>query len=51
MPGYEKAINILINTTPEFTDDAKQLAGKDVVLINGKQFAALLVKYGLDILS
>ena len=50
MPGHEKAINILINTTPEFTESAKKLAGNDVILINGKQFAALLVKYGLDVL-
>lgn len=48
MPGSEKAINILINTTPEFTEDAKKVAGKNVILINGKQFAALLIKYGLD---
>lgn len=51
MEGNERAVNILINTTTEFTEDAKALADKNVILINGKQFAALLVKYGLDVLD
>lgn len=43
-------INILINTTKTFSDKAKKRADqKGVTLINGTEFAALLVKYGLDI--
>ena len=51
MEGHETAINILINTTKQFSNDAKTLAAKNgVILINGMEFAALLVKYGLDII-
>ena len=51
MQGEEQTINIVINTTEEFSDIAKEVAGKNVVLINGLQFAALLVKYGLDVID
>lgn len=41
---------ILINLTDEFPEDAKQLASdNDVILINGIEFADLLVRYGIDI--
>lgn len=44
------AINILINMTEKFSDEAVRKAKENnVVLINGRQFAALLVRYGLDI--
>ena len=48
MQDGKNALNILINTTDEFSDEARELANKNVLLINGIQFAALLVKYGLD---
>lgn len=49
MEGHESAINILINTTPGFNGAAKEKAAeKGVILINGMEFAALLIKYGLD---
>lgn len=51
MQGDEQTINIVINTTDEFSESAKEYAGKNVVLINGLQFAALLVKYGLDVVD
>lgn len=52
MEGHESSINILINTTEEFSDGAKNLAAeKGVILINGTDFASLLVKYGLDVLG
>lgn len=51
MQGDEQTINIVINTAEEFSDMAKEVAGKNVVLINGLQFAALLVKYGLDVVE
>jgi len=51
MEGHEAAINILINTTREFSERAKSLAAeKGIILINGMEFASLLVKYGLDVL-
>ncbi|MBQ6002367.1 MAG: restriction endonuclease, partial [Synergistaceae bacterium] len=47
--GYEKAINILINTTQKFSNEAKKYADeKGIILINGPEFASLLVKYGID---
>ena len=49
MQGDEQTINILINTAPDFSDDTKKYAGKNVILINGRQFAALLIKYGFDV--
>lgn len=46
--GHENAINILINTTLEFTDEAKEEAALNgVTLISGLEFADLLLKYGL----
>ena len=52
MEGQENAINILINTTMDFSESAKRAAEEEgVVLINGMGFAALLVKYGLDIIE
>ena len=46
--GHENAINILINTTLEFTDEAKEEAAmKKITLISGLEFADLLLKYGL----
>lgn len=47
--GYEKAINILINTTQKFSNEAKKYADeKSIILISGSEFASLLVKYGID---
>ena len=47
--GYAKQINILINTTQEFSYEAKKYAAeKGIILINGFDFASLLVKYGID---
>ena len=46
----EKNILIVINLTDEFSEKAKQLADvNDVILLNGSQFASLLVRYGLDV--
>lgn len=46
--GHENAINILINTTLQFTDEAKEEAAiNGVTLISGLEFADLLLKYGL----
>lgn len=48
--GYQKAINILINLTSDFSEEARQLAERfGVVLINGIEFADLLVRYGIDV--
>lgn len=45
-------VNIVINTTDSFSDSAKQEARKHkIILINGKQFASLLVKYGIDVFN
>ena len=50
MDGHETSINILINTTTSFSDEAKEEAAKrSILLINGIEFAGLLVKFGLDI--
>jgi len=47
--GYEKQINILINMTQEFSGETKKYAAeKGIILINGFDFASLLVKYGID---
>ena len=47
----QPVINVLINTTMEFIEGAKEAAEKkNIVLIGGMEFAALLVKYGLDII-
>ena len=44
--GYKNAINILISTAVEFTPEARKLAEKEgVILINGKEFSRLLIKY------
>lgn len=52
MDGHESSINILINTTINFSDEAKEEAAKkSILLINGTEFASLLVKFGLDILE
>ncbi len=52
MDGHESSINILINTTENFSDNTKSLAAeKGVILINGTEFASLLIKYGLDIIG
>ena len=41
---------IVINLTDKFSEKAKQLADvNDVILLNGTQFASLLVRYGLDV--
>lgn len=46
----EKNILIVINLTDKFSEKAKQLADvNDVILLNGTQFASLLVRYGLDV--
>lgn len=53
MKNQGKSLNptlILINLTDKFPEDAKTLAAKHhVILINGLQFADLLVRYGIDI--
>ena len=47
--GYEKQINILINTTSEFSSEVKKYADENgIILINGFDFASLLIKYGID---
>lgn len=49
MDGHQSAVNILISTSSEFSPEAKEEAARqDVSLISGLEFAALLVKYGLD---
>ena len=46
--GHEHALNILISTTPEFSDNAREEAAiNGVILISGLEFADLLLKYGL----
>ncbi len=48
--GYEKVINILINLTEEYSDEAKRAAQeKGIIIINRAQFASLLIRHGLDI--
>jgi len=50
MEGFNSSINIVINTTKEFHEDSIELAAeKGVILINGRSFANLLIKYGIDI--
>lgn len=49
MDGCQSAVNILISTASEFSPAAKAEAVRQgVSLISGLEFAALLVKYGLD---
>ena len=49
MQGHENALNIVINTTEQFEAPALKIANeKGIILINGMQFADLLVKYGID---
>lgn len=49
MDGHQSAVNILISTAPSFSPEAKaEAARQEVSLISGLEFAALLVKYGLD---
>ena len=46
----EKNILILINLTEKYSKEAKKLAEEnDVILLNGSQFASLLVRYGIDV--
>lgn len=48
--GSEKAINILINLTSDFDEDTKtKAAEKGITLINGIDFASLLVRYGIEV--
>ena len=43
------AICILINTTDSFDKEAKRMAeSNNIILINGKQFAGLILKYGIE---
>ena len=52
MSGHETAINILINMTPEFSPEAKEFAARrGVILINGLEFASLIIKYGMEVIS
>lgn len=49
MDGHQSAVNILISTAAEFSKKAEdEAAQQGVSLINGLEFALLLVKYGLD---
>ncbi len=46
----ERNILILINLTKEFSKEARRLAEEnDVLLLNGSQFASLLVRYGINV--
>ena len=48
--NYRSVINILINTTKEFSAETKRYADdRGIILINGLDFASLLVRYGIDI--
>ena len=48
MDGSEESINILINTTIEYSERAKETAAeKGIILINGIEFAELLLRYGM----
>ena len=50
--GKENAINIVINTTKDFSDETKKKAAEyNIILINGTDFASLLVKYGLNFIE
>ena len=43
-------LRVLISLVDDFKDETKELADKNnVILINGLQFASLLVKYGIDV--
>lgn len=49
MDGHQSAVNILISTASGFSPEAKaEAARQGVSLVNGLEFAALLVRYGLD---
>lgn len=49
---FDNSINILINTTKEFDKETKELASKEnIILINGQDFAKLLLKHGIDVLE
>ena len=46
----KNAILMVINLTDEFSDEAKEKADENgIILINGLTFASLLVRYGLEV--
>lgn len=46
----KNAIKILINLTDEFPPEVIELArNNDIILLDGMQFASLLVRYGIDV--
>ena len=49
--GLDKGpIIIVINSEKEFSNDAKEKAGKaNIILLNGYQFANLLVRYDVEL--
>ena len=52
MEGQANAINIVINTTKDFSKETKKKAAEyNIILIDGTQFASLLVKYGLNFIE
>lgn len=47
---YQNSIFIVINSEKEFSNDAKEKAGKaNIILLNGYQFANLLVRYDVEL--
>ena len=46
----KNAILMVINLTDEFSEDAKNKAKENgIILINGFTFASLLVRYGIEV--
>ena len=46
----KNAILMVINLTDEFSDEAKEKADENgIILINGLTFASLLVRYGIEV--
>lgn len=47
---YQNSIFIVINSEKEFSNEAKEKAGKaNIILLNGYQFANLLVRYDVEL--
>lgn len=46
--GYDKAVNIVINTAEKFNEETREYAAMNgIILISGFEFADMLLKYGL----
>ena len=49
-PIEKNVILMVINLTDEFSDEAKEKADENgIILINGLTFASLLVRYGIEV--